>query len=104
MAGRMTLRIIHPIRDALIGGSILGLVTGPAPLMHDKLVGRGTWVAAQVTHTLGHGHHATGQPQQLSTMLRIIQQVGAGIPIYVALLWISLVLIGMIQRIPAAGS
>ena len=97
----MALPLIHPIRDAMIGGSILGLVTGPAPLMHDKLVGRGTWVAAQVSHTLGHGHHPTGQPQHLSTMLRIVQQVGAGIPIYVALLWISLVMIRMIQRAPS---
>ncbi len=80
---------------AVVGGSLFGLATAPAPIAHDLLVGRGTWLANRVTQVLGGtggiGHHVHGDsvPQALSIAL----QVAVGIPTYVLLLWAALHLV-----------
>lgn len=80
---------------AAVGGTLFGLATAPAPIVHDLLVGRGTWLASRVTEVLGGpvavGHHAHGDstPQVLSIAL----QVAVGIPTYTLLLWLALHLV-----------
>jgi hypothetical protein len=80
---------------AAVGGTLFGLATAPAPIVHDLLVGRGTWLANRVTEVLdgpvGIGHHVHGDsvPQALSIAL----QVAVGIPTYVLLLWLALRLV-----------
>jgi hypothetical protein len=80
---------------AAVGGTLFGLATAPAPIVHDLLVGRGTWLANRVTEALGGpvalGYHVHGDrvPQALSIAL----QVAVGIPTYVLLLWLALHLV-----------
>jgi hypothetical protein len=87
---------------AVVGGTLFGLATAPAPIVHDLLVGRGTWLANRVTELLGApgaiGHHVHGDtvPRSLSIAL----QVAVGIPTYILLLWLALQLVhsGVRQR------
>ncbi len=88
---------------AAVGGTLFGLATAPAPIVHDLLVGRGTWLADRVTQVLGgpaglgHQHvHGDGVPQALSIAL----QVAVGMPTYVLLLWLALRLVhaAVLQR------
>jgi hypothetical protein len=74
---------------AVVGGLLFGLATGPAPIAHDLLVGRGTWLADRVTallspsapHLIAHVH-GDGVPQALSIGL----QIAVGVPAYGLLL------------------
>ncbi len=79
---------------AVVGGTLFGLATAPAPIVHDLLVGRGTWLADRVTALLSpdtpqlvaHVHgDGDGIPQALSIGL----QVAVGIPTYILLLWVA---------------
>jgi hypothetical protein len=80
---------------AAIGGTLFGLATAPAPIVHDLLVGRGTWLANRVTESLGGpsviGQHVHGDtvPQVVS----IASQVAVGIPTYILMLWLALRLV-----------
>jgi hypothetical protein len=74
---------------AIVAGVLLAFVTAPAPILHDHLIGRGTWLAERVTHLLGHHHVATGEPQELPVPLEMGEQVAAGIPTYVTLMGLS---------------
>lgn len=78
---------------AAITGTLLATVTAPGPFVHDALVGRGTWLAARVTHWFGTGHEPTGRPPDLSIPLRMLQQIAFGIPLYAVLAWVTLGLI-----------
>lgn len=92
-------RVTVPV-FATITGTLLAVVTAPGPLLHDALIGRGTWMAARVTEWFGNEHlHATGEPQDLSIPLRMLQQIAAGIPIYVALSLMALSVIRGIHRV-----
>jgi hypothetical protein len=74
---------------AVVGGLLFGLATGPAPIAHDLLVGRGTWLADRVTtllspnapHLVAHVH-GDGVSQTLS----IGAQIAVGVPTYGLLL------------------
>ena len=80
---------------ALVGGTLFGLAVAPAPIAHDLLVGRGTYLANRVTELLGgtpvHHLHGTGDgvPQSLSIALQVL----VGVPTYVLLLWAALHLV-----------
>lgn len=85
---------VSPGWCAAVGGTLFGLATAPAPIVHDLLVGRGTWLANHVTQLLGgpaavHHVHGDTVPQALS----IAAQVVVGIPTYVLLLWLALHLV-----------
>jgi hypothetical protein len=77
------------LRFAVVAGALLALIAMPAPIMHDGLIGRGTWMAAQITELWGHGHVPTGRPQEVSVVVAMEQQLAAGIPTYVAVLWLT---------------
>ena len=79
-------------QSSLAGGVALALLTAPAPLLHDRLIGRGTWLADHVTRLLGNGHHPTGEPQEVGAVAEMAQQVGAGVPTYVLLTAVGLLL------------
>lgn len=38
-----------------IGGILFALATAPGPIVHDHLVGRGTWLAGELTKLWGDG-------------------------------------------------
>jgi len=82
---------VRPGVYAGVGGILFAFATGPGPIAHDLLVGRGTWLADKVTSMitgaapLGHVH-GDGIPQSLSIGL----QVAVGLPTYTLLVWASL--------------
>ena len=79
----------RPFRFALIGGILLALVAAPGPILHDNLIGRGTWLADEITERWG-GHeyyHSVGVPYHAPVSVKIGQQIAAGVVIYVSLLW-----------------
>ncbi len=88
----------HAGRFALVAGIVLAFVTAPAPILHDEFIGRGTWLAAQVTDLLGHHHAAIGTPQKIPEVLEMVQQVAFGIPTYVSLMWVSLMTLRALDR------
>jgi hypothetical protein len=94
---------IHPARFAVVGGTLLAFVTAPAPLVHDEFIGRGTWLAGQVTDLFGHHHVATGSEHEVPKILEMAQQVFAGIPTYVALMWITLLALRAMALSPASA-
>jgi hypothetical protein len=69
-------------RGALLGGGLLALTTAPAPLLHDALIGRGTWLAARITELLGGDYQPTGHPRHASVLVRMAEQVTVAVPTY----------------------
>jgi hypothetical protein len=80
-----------------ITGTLLAVVTAPGPVFHDKLIGRGTWMAARITEWFGGGHyHPTGAALEHSIPARMLQQISFGIPLYVALTWFTLSIVRLV--------
>jgi hypothetical protein len=84
---------VRPAAFAAVGGVMFAFATGPGPIAHDLLVGRGTWLANQVTGWISgtaplaaHVHGGDGVSQALSIGL----QVAVGVPTYTLLVWASL--------------
>lgn len=72
----------------VIVGVLFALVTGPGPLLHDTIVGRGTFLANLATDLFG----PDPQPQPSvprSAFTEGLLQVGVGIPVYSLLTWAS---------------
>lgn len=72
------------------------LVTGPGPLLHHAIAGRGTWLADLATAIFGHdpeiaerNMHALERSQLTEGLL----QVAVGLPLYVGLAWLALRLV-----------
>ncbi|GIH03472.1 hypothetical protein Rhe02_15390 [Rhizocola hellebori] len=79
-------------RFALAGGLLFALATTPGPVMHDTFVGRGTWLADQVTKLFGDGR-ALPPTQSIEVPVSMALQLGFGIPVYIVLMWLSLVIV-----------
>jgi hypothetical protein len=80
-------------RFAAVGGMLLAVLTAPAPLLHDRFLARGTWLAGRITELWGdpryaaapeHHHHAE------TPLFDMGAHVVAGIPTYVVLSWLGL--------------
>jgi len=80
---------------AIVGGTAFGLALAPAPIAHDLLVGRGTWLANHVTELFGGtaAPHVHGTGDTVPQSLSIAMQVLVGIPAYTLLLWVALYLV-----------
>lgn len=89
---------VRPMRTALASGPIFALFTAPAPILHDELVGRGTWLADEVTRLAGNGYEPTGEPQHVPLVVEMVQQVAVGVPTYVAFMWLPLVAVELGAR------
>jgi hypothetical protein len=87
----------------VVAGTLLALIAMPAPIIHDEFIGRGTWMAAQITELWGQGHHPTGRPQEVSVVVALQQQLAAGIPIYVAVLWVTVAVSRTLARLGRSG-
>jgi hypothetical protein len=91
---------VRPAVYAGVGGLLFALGTAPGPIAHDLLVGRGTWLANQVTLLLG-GTSVAGHAQPIelgSEALSIAMQVLVGVPTYVALVWVALRAVRAVTR------
>jgi hypothetical protein len=89
---------IRPIQFSFVAGGLLALATAPAPILHDRLIGRGTWLAEQLTRLLGNGHSPTGESQEVPLLAEMGQQVGASLPTYTALMWLVLMTLQVLNR------
>jgi hypothetical protein len=90
---------------AAVAGTIFALVTTPGPIAHDLIVGRGTWVADQVTRALGDPSSPLPPAADYPPLAAMAQQLGAGVPLYVALMVLTVVMLrGLLRPAPARGS
>ena len=82
---------VRPRSYAILAGVLMTLAAAPGPIVHDLLVGRGTWLADRVTTLLGGAAaqvhvHGDGVSQPAS----IAGQIIVGVPTYILLMWVSL--------------
>jgi hypothetical protein len=97
LAGRSVPRLV-PWVYAAICGSLFALATMPGPIAHDLIIGRGTWIADQVTRAIGDPGAALTPAHSYPLLAKLTQQLGAGILVYVALTAVSVVVVRALVR------
>lgn len=90
LASRRGREVVDPGRFAIAAGSLLAVATGPAPLMHNAFIARGTWLADRVTALFGNGYNPHAHPKEVSATVEVARQVLAGIPIYIPIMYLAL--------------
>jgi hypothetical protein len=88
---------------AAVAGTAFALVTTPGPIAHDLIVGRGTWVAERVTRALGDPSSPLPPAADYPPLAAMAQQLGAGVPLYVALMALTIVILRTLLRPSDAG-
>ena len=84
-----------PLSFAVLVGTAFSLLTIPGPIAHDLLVGRGTWLADQVTRWVGEPAAPAATHAHYGWLADLTQQLGFGLPLYVALTVLSVVMLRM---------
>jgi hypothetical protein len=85
-------------RYVLLIGTLFAFVTAPGPIMHNALVGRGTWVANHVTALLGNGHPLTAASHHIPPLVDMAGQVAVGLPTYIAMAGLALLVVRVLAR------
>ena len=65
---------------------LFGVVTGPGPLLHDWLVGKGTFLADLAERVFGHDQAVAARTAEAAThsaASSVLLQIAVGIPVYV---------------------
>ncbi|MEJ3745258.1 hypothetical protein WEI85_18440 [Actinomycetes bacterium KLBMP 9797] len=83
---------------AAVGGVAFAFVTTPGPIAHDLIVGRGTWVADRVTAMVGDPSAPLAPAADYPPLAAMSQQLGAGVPLYVALMALTVLFIRALLR------
>nr|MDT0657314.1 hypothetical protein [Micromonospora sp. DSM 115978] len=83
---------------ALVGGTAFAAVTTPGPLAHDALVGRGTWLADRATDLIGDPGATLAPTPDYPPLAAMTQQFGAGVPLYVGLMLLTVALLRRLLR------
>jgi hypothetical protein len=95
-------RSLVPWLQAALGGAAFAIVTTPGPIVHDLLVGRGTWLAQRATELMGDPSAPLVPRHEYPVLASLTQQLGAGVPLYVLLMGLTVlvvrVLVGARQR------
>jgi len=78
---------------AAICGSLFAVATTPGPVAHDLLVGRGTWIATQMTRAIGDPTAVLTPAHPYPLLAKLTQQLGAGIPVYIILTAVSVAVV-----------
>jgi len=81
------------ISYAVIAGGLFALATTPGPIFHDQFVGRGTWLADQVTQWIGDPSAPLPPISHYPVSAALTQQLGFGIALYMSLALVSVLLI-----------
>jgi hypothetical protein len=81
-----------------LSGSAFALVTVPGPIAHNLLVGRGTWVANQVTRLVGNPAAKLTPGVKYARPELMAQQFRAGLPLYVLLMALAVIAIRGLLR------
>lgn len=84
---------VVPWLYAAICGILFAAVTTPGPVAHNLVVGRGTWVAGQVTRLVGNPHAHLAPARHYPVLAELTQQFGAGVPVYVILTGVSVLVV-----------
>jgi hypothetical protein len=92
VAGESAPKLV-PWLYAAICGSLFAAATIPGPVAHDRIIGRGTWVATQVTQAIGDPSAQLAPAERYPLLAQLTQQFGAGIPVYIALTAISVLMV-----------
>jgi hypothetical protein len=95
--------LLIPWLYAAVAGTAFALVTTPGPLAHDLIVGRGTWVAEQVTQAVGDPSSPLTPAADYPPLAAMAQQLGAGVPLYIALMALTVVILRGLLKPPGAG-
>jgi hypothetical protein len=84
---------ILPWLHAAIAGLLFAAVTTPGPLAHDLVVGRGTWVASQVTAMIGDPSAPLLPAKDYPAVVELGQQFGAAVPLYIVLMGLTVLVL-----------
>ena len=88
---------------AALVGLLFTLVTGPGPLVHNLIAGEGTPLADFVTELFGHDPAVASRnihAPARSPLTESLLQLGAGMPVYIGLTWVSIHLVRAMNRQP----
>lgn len=99
--GRGADRLV-PWLYAVIAGTAFAVVATPGPIAHDLVVGRGTWLATEVTRLIGNPGAVLPPKHEYPVLAALTQQFGAGVPLYVALMGLAVLVVRVIagRRVP----
>jgi hypothetical protein len=90
-------RLANTGRYVAVVGAIFAAVTGPGPVLHDLIAGRGTWVARSAQTLFGVDPSVAHRPEVVHSLVsESLWQVTLGIPVYIALACLGVVTIRMI--------
>jgi hypothetical protein len=81
-----------------VAGVLFALVTVPGPIAHNLIVGRGTWIANQVTQLIGSPGAPPSAVHHYPAIAEMTQQLGFGVILYVVTVAVSLPLIRFAVR------
>jgi hypothetical protein len=93
----VVLRTVRPITFVAVSGILFALATAPGPIVHDHFVGRGTYLANEITKMWGDGR-ALGPHHTLTPITAILTQEAFGLPLYTAILGALLIIGGLTVR------
>ncbi|GIH21916.1 hypothetical protein Aph01nite_02260 [Acrocarpospora phusangensis] len=93
----------RPTLFALAGGAAFALVTAPGPFLHDALVGRGTWMATQVTSWWGDGRAPLPAAEPVGAVAEVARQVALGLPLYILTMAVALIVARAAVRVGRAA-
>ena len=82
---------------AVMLGMLFTLVTGPGPLLHDRIAGHGTWLANFAMRMFGENADVAERNMHAmahSPVTEGLLQLAVGLPVYVFLAWLALRLVG----------
>ncbi|HEX8343836.1 MAG TPA: hypothetical protein VF657_03710 [Actinoplanes sp.] len=82
-----------PAGYAVLVGTAFAVLTTPGPIAHDLLVGRGTWLADRVTEWVGDPGAPASPHQHYGWLTELTQQFGFGLPLYVGLAGLAVLLL-----------
>lgn len=84
-----------PLTWVYIGtvAGLFSLTTVPGPVAHDNLIGRGTWLAGQVTQLIGDPSAPLHPRHGYPLIADLTQQLGAAVPIYLLMTSLSLLVV-----------
>lgn len=83
---------------AVTGGAAFALAATPGPIAHDLFVGRGTWIARRATELIGDPSATLAPVADYPLLAALAQQLGAGLPLYIALMALTVPVLRLLVR------
>jgi hypothetical protein len=83
---------------AVIVGAMFAAVTAPGPIAHDLIVGRGTWLADRATDLVGTPGAVLSEAPEYPLLAELTLQFGAGVPVYIVLMLLTVPLLRRVLR------